>query len=78
MNPPTRKQPGDACDKELHANTFEEIAAFSNNHGQKMNKQGDEQHLRAMNRIKDLLQNPAAMNGWIQPKQEEFDALPDE
>ena len=38
------KQLGGACEKEFHANTFEEIAEMSKKHGMEMFQTGDEEH----------------------------------
>ena len=72
------KQLGGACDKIFHANTFEEIAEISKNHGTEMFKQGDEEHLQAMNRMKILMEKPDALKEWFENKKKEFDALPED
>ena len=41
------KQLGGACDKEFHADTFEEIAEMSKKHGMEMFQKNDELHLKA-------------------------------
>ena len=38
----------DTCDQEFHAETFEEMAELSKNHGKKMFQKGDKKHLKAM------------------------------
>jgi hypothetical protein len=42
MKTMTCKQLGGACDKEFHANSFEEIAGMSKKHGMEMFQKGDE------------------------------------
>ena len=37
----------------------------------------DEEHLKAMNEMKDLMQSPEAMNEWTENKRREFKALPE-
>lgn len=69
------KQLGGACDKKFHANTFEEIAKMSQDHGTAMFNQGDEGHLQAMNAMKILMEKPDAMKAWFENKKREFDAL---
>ncbi len=75
MKTMTCKQLGGACDLEFHANTFEEIADMSKNHGMEMFQKGDEQHLNAMNEMQELMKSPDAMAQWFNNKRKEFDAL---
>ena len=74
----TCKQLGGACDKEFHANTFEEMAELSKNHGMEMFQKGDEEHIKVMKKMGELMKDPAAMKEWMEGKQKEFDALPDD
>jgi predicted small metal-binding protein len=78
MKTMTCKQLGGACDLEFHANSFAEIAEQSKKHGMEMFQKGDEDHLRAMNEMKALMQNPEAMKEWFESKKREFDALPED
>ncbi len=57
MKTMTCKQLGGACDKEFHANTFEEMAEMSKNHGMEMFQKGDEAHLKAMNEIQEMMKS---------------------
>ena len=75
MKTMTCKQLGGACDEVFHANSFEEIAEMSKKHGMEMFQQGDEEHLKAMNEMQDLMKNPDAMKEWFETKRKEFDAL---
>jgi len=77
MKTMTCKQLGGACEKSFHANSFEEIAEMSKQHGIDMFKRKDEKHLKAMNEIQDLMQNPTALKEWFDKKKKEFDALPE-
>jgi hypothetical protein len=72
------KQLGGICDKAFHANSFEEIAEMSKQHGMEMFQKKDEAHLKAMNEIQELMQKPEAMKNWFENKKKEFDALPDD
>ena len=72
------KQLGGACDKEFRANSFEEMAEMSKQHGMDMFQKQDEAHLEAMNKIQALMQKPEAMKDWFESKKKEFDALPDD
>ena len=69
------KQLGGACNKEFHADTFEEIAEMSKKHGMKMFQENDELHLNAMNEMQELMQKPEAMKDWFENMKKEFDAL---
>ena len=72
------KQLGGACDKEFHADSFEEIAEMSKKHGMEMFQKNDELHLKAMNEMQELMQKPEAMKDWFESKKKEFDALPED
>jgi len=75
----TCKQLGGACDKEFHANTFEEMAAQSKQHGMEMFKAGDKAHLTAMGEMQNLMSSsPNATKEWMENKRREFDALPED
>ena len=71
------KQLGGACDKEFHANTFEEIAEMSKTHGMEMFQIDDKEHLKAMNEMQELMKSPEAMEQWFENRRKEFDALPE-
>jgi predicted small metal-binding protein len=75
MKTMTCKQLGGACDKEFHANSFEEIAEMSKQHGMEMFQIEDVEHLKAMNEIRELMQKPEAMKDWFENKKKEFNAL---
>ena len=77
MKTMTCQQLGGACDHEFHANTFEEMAQLSQQHGKEMFAKGDKSHLNAMSEMQKLMQSPDAMQTWFQEKQREFDALPE-
>jgi hypothetical protein len=71
------KQLGGACDKEFHADTFEEIAEMSKKHGMEMFQENNELHLKAMTKMQELMQKPGAMEDWFENRKKEFDALPE-
>ena len=75
MKTMTCKQLGGACDIKFHGKTFEEIAELSKKHGMEMYEKGDEEHIKAMNEIKLLMNDPKAMKEWMESKKKEFDAL---
>ena len=74
----TCKQLGGACDKEFHANSFEEIAEQSKKHGMEMFQKGDKAHLDAMNEMRGIMKEPKAMQEWLANKRKEFNALPED
>ena len=78
MKTMTCKQLGGACDQEFQASTFEEMAEMSKKHGMEMFQTGDEEHLKAMNAMRELMQSPKAMNEWFENKRKEFNALPED
>jgi succinate dehydrogenase/fumarate reductase flavoprotein subunit len=78
MKTMTCKQLGGACEKAFQAETFEKIAELSKQHGMEMFKQGDEAHLKAMQEMKEVMQNPEAMKEWMETKKKMFDSLPDD
>lgn len=77
MKKMTCKQLGGACDLVFEANTFEEIAQLSKNHGTEMFQKGDQSHLDAMNAMMELMKSPTEMKAWFDNKRKEFDALPE-
>ena len=75
MKTMTCRQLGGACDKEFYADSFEEIARLSKVHGMEMFQKGDEDHLKAMEKMKVLMQTSEAMKEWFEARRKEFDAL---
>lgn len=71
-------QLGGACNKEFSAETFEEIAEMSKQHGMEMFQQNDEAHLAAMNKMREIGQQPNGFEKWFQSRKAEFDALPED
>ncbi|TNC83169.1 MAG: DUF1059 domain-containing protein [Oleiphilus sp.] len=78
MKTMTCKQLGGACDKEFSANTFEEIAELSKQHGMQMHQKQDVEHLAAMNEMQNLMKDPDQMNQWFESKRQEFEDLPED
>jgi len=71
------KELGGACEKEFRANSFEEISEMSKEHAMEMFKNNDEAHLKAMNKMQELMKDPQAMKDWFENKKKEFEALPE-
>lgn len=72
------RQLGGACDKEFHADTFEEMAELSRKHGMEMLEKKDAAHLEAMEKMRELMKDPEEMNRWFESKRKEFEALPED
>ena len=71
------KQLGGACELEFRAETFDEMAEMSKQHGMEMHQKQDTAHLEAMSKMGELMKNPDEMNAWFESKRREFDALPE-
>ncbi len=76
MKTMTCNEMGGACDQEFRANSFKEIAEMSKKHGMEMFQKGDKPHLRAMQKMRELMKSPGDMEAWYDSKRKEFDALP--
>ncbi len=77
MKTMTCRQLGGACDMEFRADTFEEMAELSKQHGMEMFEKQDSAHLAAMEKIQELMKDPEKMNEWFEAKRKEFEALPE-
>jgi deoxyribodipyrimidine photolyase-like uncharacterized protein len=75
MKTMTCRQLGGACEKAFRANTFEEMAEMSKQHGMEMFQKADPAHLKAMNEMQELMKSPKMMEEWFENKRKEFDAL---
>ena len=75
MKTMTCKQLGGACDKAFQASTFEELAKLSKQHGMEMFQKQDPEHLEAMKRVMQMMQQPQAMEDWFADKKKEIEAL---
>ena len=75
MKTMTCKQLGGACDLAFHAETFEEMAELSKQHGLAKHKEQDEAHLAAMRAMSELMQKPEEMQKWFASKRQEFELL---
>ena len=77
MKTMTCRQLGGACDIEFHASTFEEMAELSKKHGMEMFHKRDEEHLKAMSEMQELMKSPEDMKAWYDNKRKEFNELPE-
>lgn len=75
MKTMTCKQLGGACEKEFHANSFEEITEMAKQHGMEMFQKKDKAHLESMNEIQKMMQTPEGMKNWFENKKKQFEEL---
>ena len=78
MKTMTCKQLSGVCDKEFHADTFEEMAKLSKSHGIEMYQKGDKNHIKKMNEMMELMKNPKAMKKCMDNMQKEFNESTEE
>ncbi len=78
MKKMTCRELGGACDLEFTADTFEELAELSKQHGMAMFQSGDQAHLEAISKVMALMNEPEKMAQWIAEKKELFDSIPEE
>lgn len=79
MKTMTCRQLAGACDKEFHAETFEEMGEMSKKHAMEMAQMGDKAHIEKMEEMKNLAMNkPEAVKEWFKEKQKEFNGLPED
>ena len=64
---------GGACEKIFRANTFDEMAQLSQQHGKEMFQLGDQLHIEAMNKMRELMKSPAEMKKWFDDRKRQFD-----
>ena len=72
----TCKQLGGVCGKEFHAETFEEMAEISKQHGVEMYATQDEAHMEIIGEMMKLMNDPKAMAEWLENKKKEFERIP--
>lgn len=75
MKSMTCRQLGGACDIEFKANTFDEMASQSRQHGMEMMEKGVQDNLKAMQEMRDMMMNPEAMQKWMAEKESLFNSL---
>ncbi len=73
MKTMTCKELGGACNVAFRAETFEEIAHLSQQHGKEMHQKGDPAHITAMQKMHILMQDKQKMQAWLEEKREIFD-----
>ena len=78
MKTMTCKELGGACDVAFQAESFEEMASMSRQHGMEMFQQGDVEHLKAMEEMRALMQSSEAMEKWMTERRAAFEAKPED
>jgi hypothetical protein len=78
MKTMTCRQLGGACDEKFSAESFEEMAELSKQHGMEMFQKQDADHLKVMAEMKALMEKPGAMEDWMAQKRKQFDEQPDD
>ena len=76
MKTMTCRQLGGACDLEFQAETFDEMAALSQQHGMEMLRNNDPAHLGAMREMQARMKDPDEMAAWFEARKAEFESLP--
>ena len=74
MKSMTCNQLGGACEITFSGETFEEIAAQSQQHGKEMFGDSDAAHMEAMSTMMDLMKS-GEMDSWMAARRAEFEAL---
>jgi len=67
-------QLGGACEQVFSGESFDELAAQSQQHGKEMFAANDAPHLEAMNKMMELMKS-GQMETWMAERKAEFDAL---
>jgi hypothetical protein len=78
MKTMTCKQLSGACDKKISANTFEEMGKLCKEHAMQMFKEKDQDHIQAMQKMKELMKDPKAVQECFKKMRNEFDNLPED
>lgn len=74
MKTMTCNQLGGACDLEFAAESFDEIASLSQQHGKEMFAVNDPAHLEAMSSMMQIMSS-GGMDDWMSARRAEFEAL---
>ena len=67
-------QLGGACEQIFSAESFDDIAAQSQQHGKEMFGTNDRPHLAAMGKMMELMKS-GEMDSWMAARKAEFEAL---
>lgn len=72
------KQLGGACDKEFHAETFEEMGEMSKKHAMEMAAKGEQEHIKVMEAMKQHMDDPEAIKQFMEKFQNDFASQPED
>lgn len=75
MKTMTCKEMGGACDATFQAETFEDMAILSKEHGMAMFQAQDQAHLKVRGEVMTLMQAPQAFSDWMNSKRKLFDSI---
>jgi hypothetical protein len=67
-------QLGGACEQVFTGETFDDLAAQSQQHGKEMFGANDAPHMEAMNKMMELMKS-GEMDAWMVARRNEFEAL---
>jgi hypothetical protein len=67
-------QLGGACKQVFSGETFDELAAQSQQHGKEMFSADDHHHMSAMSKMMELMKT-GEMDSWMAARKAEFEAL---
>ena len=70
----TCNQLGGACEQIFSGETFDDLAAQSQQHGKEMFGANDVAHISAMGKMMELM-NSGQMDSWMAARKAEFEAL---
>ena len=74
MKSMTCNQLGGACEQVFSGETFDDLAAQSQQHGKEMLGANDEPHMAAMGKMMELMRS-GEMDSWMAARKAEFEAL---
>jgi hypothetical protein len=75
MKTMTCKEMGGACDVTFQAETFDDMAILSKEHGTAMFQAQDQAHLKVMEEVLTIMQNPQGFSDWMSSKRKLFDSI---
>lgn len=67
-----------SCEEKFKADSLEKMAELSQLHGMEMAQKQDAAHLEAMNKMRELMSDPKAMQEWFEGVKKEFESQPEE
>ena len=67
-----------ACEAEFHDETFDEMEEKSKKHGMEMVEKGDQAHIDVMEKMNELMSDPAEMKQMMEKFQNDFASLPED